>query len=255
MHSNIPNIVHFCFGLRPQLQEFLFVYYVAVLSAYLVNKPDCIRFIYHHEPHGPWWDKLKQIPGVELIRVDVPEMIGPHKIKHVAHKADKLRMDFLYFSGGVYFDIDTICVRPYEHLLNNDVVLGKEFPDGICNAIMFTSPRSRFFKLWCNEYAEHFKPDGWREASILLPEQIWKREPQWATVLSPECFFLPHCHETHNIFSTDQDIPEQLITLHLWEKFSMKYIEHIHDWSWAKNNINTLYGKLLDNIHKLQHDT
>ena len=49
-HSNknkIPNTLHFIFGLKPQKDEFLFVYYLSVLSAYIVNKPDKIYFYYH----------------------------------------------------------------------------------------------------------------------------------------------------------------------------------------------------------------
>ncbi len=50
----IPNIVHFNYGLVEQNEDFLFVYYVAVLSCKVVNNPDKIYMYYHHEPKGHW---------------------------------------------------------------------------------------------------------------------------------------------------------------------------------------------------------
>ena len=31
-------------------------------------------------------------------------------------------MDILFEKGGIYLDIDTICVKPWKHLLNNDLI-------------------------------------------------------------------------------------------------------------------------------------
>jgi hypothetical protein len=56
----IPNIVHFNYGLAEQKEDFLFVYYIAVLSCQLINKPDKILFFYHYEPKGIWWEKTKE---------------------------------------------------------------------------------------------------------------------------------------------------------------------------------------------------
>lgn len=114
----IPNICHFVFGFKEQKEEFLFCYYLAVYSAYIVNKPEKIIFYYHHEPHGDWWEKLKNIPVVELIKIPIPTHIGEKEIKKTAHKADWVRMNVLYEFGGIYLDIDTICVKPWKDLLN-----------------------------------------------------------------------------------------------------------------------------------------
>ena len=61
------NICHFVFGMKKQSEEFLFIYYIAVYSAYLINKPDTIYFYYHYEPYGIWYDKLKLILNIKLI--------------------------------------------------------------------------------------------------------------------------------------------------------------------------------------------
>ena len=190
-HS-IPNVLHFTFGLDEQTEDFLFVYYLSVYSAYIINKPEKIYLYYHFESGGKWWERLKEIPGLELVKVSLPEYIGRHKITKTAHRADKLRMDVLFEYGGVYMDIDTISVRPYKDLLQHDTVLGLEelrhhtnlgpksiarwgeLPviKGIGNAVMLTRPKSQFFKEWIGLYENVFHPNGWSEASVELPKHL-----------------------------------------------------------------------------------
>ena len=244
----INNICHFVFGMKKQSDDFLFSYYIAVYSAYLINNPDTIYFYYHHEPYGIWYDKLKLIPTIKLVKIDIPTHIGCKEIKKTAHKADWVRMNILYNKGGVYLDIDTICVKPWKYLLKENIVLGTEVPDGICNAIMFTEPKSKFFKLWLDKYESHFNPDGWREASIILPEILSKEYPNLVTLKEPDVFFLPNYNKTQEIFVDNKEIPKNLISLHLWESFSLKYMKNINDWSWAYDNSHTMYGKMLLNL-------
>ena len=90
---NIPNIIHFVFGLKEQTEEFLFPYYLSVLSASKVNDPDKIYFYYHYEPYGYWWERLKNIKKIVFERVELPTHIGNKIIKKTAHRADKIRMD------------------------------------------------------------------------------------------------------------------------------------------------------------------
>ena len=146
--DNIPNIIHFVFGLKPQNEEFMFAYYLSILSAYIVNKPEKIYFYYHYEPYGKWWDRLKiKIPNIIFEKVELPTHIGKKEIKHFAHKADWIRMNKLYERGGIYMDIDTITFKSYKHLLTNNTVLGYEIKnnDLICNAVMMTEKNSEFF--------------------------------------------------------------------------------------------------------------
>ena len=68
----INNICHFVFGMNKQSEEFLFTYYIAVYSAYLINNPDTIYFYYHYEPYGTWYYTLKLIPNLKLVKIDIP---------------------------------------------------------------------------------------------------------------------------------------------------------------------------------------
>ena len=245
----IPNICHFVFGFKEQNDEFLFCYYLAVYSAYIVNKPHKINFFYHHEPHGPWWEKLKKIPCVSLIHIPIPTHIGKKIIKKTAHKADWIRMNVLYQFGGVYLDIDTICVKPWKDLLNEKVVLATQIPiPGICNAIMMTEPKSEFFKIWLDRYEKPFNPDGWEESSIFLPLEIMITNFDKVTMKNPDTFFIPHFKETEKIFELPQDIPDNLVSLHLWESYTLKHMKNINDWNWCIDNKHTLYGKMMINL-------
>lgn len=250
----IPNIIFFIFGFKKQTEEFHFIYFMAILSAYLVNKPDKIYFYYHYEPFGKYWDKIKQY--LELVKVNLPTHIGKKKIKSFAHKADKVRMDILYEKGGIYMDIDTISIRPYTHLLNNKCVLGFEYGlnnkiEGICNAIMMTEPQSEFFKNWIDQYEENFNSDGWGESSIHLPYKIYQENKNLVTIQKPEIFFNPSWFKTKDIFRWKcNEIPKELITLHLWEKHSERFFKEIIDLNWIKVRGHTMYGLFLKHLIK-----
>lgn len=245
--DKIPNIIHFCFGLKEQTEEFYFSYYLSILSAKLLNNPDKMYFYYHYEPYGKWWNSAKQL--VILEKVEIPQYWGKKPLTKIAHKADKIRMDKLYEIGGIYLDIDTISVRPYIHLLNNECVLGLEKDKngniiGICNAIMFTSPKSKFFEIWLSEYENNFNSHGWAEASIILPYKIYEKNKNTVKLLNNTSFFYPAWDEVDKIFKDSAEINSKLITLHLWETKSMDYLKNINI-KWVYNNKDTLYAKII----------
>ena len=248
----IPNIAHFVW-FDQQKEEFPFVNYVAVLSCRVVNNPDKIYMYYHHEPRGHWWKKTKAL--CEPVFVDVPTHIGSKELKKVQHKADVVRITKLKEMGGVYLDMDTICVKPYAHLLHHKFVIGNEITEsgknmGLCNAIMMTEPNGAFIVDWFNQYEQHFEPDGWQEASTFLPLNLSKRHnPADVTVLQPTAWLLPSWEQTDMIFERPNEIPDELIALHFWYSYTHeKYLKHITNFDWIVYNSHTLYAKLLLNV-------
>lgn len=250
----IPNIAHFIW-FDQQKEDFLFVYYVAVLSCKVVNNPDKIYFYYHHEPKGKWWQKTKEI--CEIVYVDVPTHIGSKELKKIAHKADALRMTKLKEIGGVYLDMDTICVKSYVHLLQNKFVIANEITEsgknmGLCNAIMMSEPNGSFIVDWLNQYEAHFEPDGWQEASTILPWKLSKEDDKHTnniTILKPENFLLPSWEKVDMIFERPNEISDELIVLHYWNQYTNeKYLKHITNFDWIVDHSDTLYAKLLLNV-------
>jgi mannosyltransferase OCH1-like enzyme len=249
----IPNIVHFNYGLTEQKEDFSFVYYIAVLSCYVINKPDKIYFFYHYEPKGKWWEKTKML--VESIVVDIPTHIGSKELRHVAHKSDILRLKMLQKYGGIYLDIDTICVRSYKDLLYNKFVIGNEITDrgqnmGLCNAIMMAEPNSEFINIWLDNYENAFDTNKWQSASTFLPFEIAKKT-NCITVLPRGAFLYPSWDRLELIFVEPYEIPNELFVLHLWNQHSQKkYLNNITNFDWIVDNSYTLYGRLLQNVVK-----
>ena len=248
----IPNIAHFVwFDL--QKEDFPFVYYVAVLSCRVVNNPDKIYLYYHHEPKGNWWKKIKEI--CETVFVEVPTHIGSKELKKIEHKADVLRIMKLKEIGGVYLDMDTICVKPYAHLLHNRFVIGNEVTEsgknmGLCNAIMMTEPNGSFIVDWFNQYEQHFEPDGWQEASTVLPLNLSKQHNnEDVTILTPNAWLLPSWEQPDMIFEKPNEPSDELIALHYWFSAThKKYLKGIANFDWIVYNSHTLYAKLLLNV-------
>jgi len=241
----IPNIVHFVFGLSNKSEYFFYVYYLAILTAKMVNNPQIIYFHYHHEPYGYWWEEAKKI--ILPNKIDIPTHFGNILIHKTAHRADKVRLEKLLEKGGIYLDIDTVCCKSWLHLLNNNnVVLGRQDNVGICNAIIMSEPNSYFLYYWYNTYVKVFKSDGWDEASVVYPGQLIKYPKFESTVkiMPSDTFFEPQFYNIDKIFVNNYDIPKNLIALHLWETCSIDHIKKI-DPQWLINNKNTLYSKIV----------
>ena len=258
----VPYIIHFVFGLIEQTEPFSFVHYLSIFSAYVANPHvETIYFHHHFEVYGPWWEKVvEDVPCLGIRHIDVPTHIGAKEIKKTAHKADKARMDILWEMGGIYMDIDTISNKPMKPFLMNETTLCKQYSlgltknkepikyiGGICNAIMVTKPRSKFFAKWMESYEEAFDPDKWEEASIWLPLRLANEYSEDVNILEPEVFNVPGYWEANRMFSEHYfEVPDSLVALHLCESKSKDYIKGITGWEWFLNNKSALYGKMME---------
>jgi len=258
--NKIPNIIHFIFGLIQQVEEFDMYRYIAVKSAFDVNKPDKIYFYYYYEPYGHWWNLTKEIVTlVKLEEKDIPNEIYGNKVIHYAHKADILRLQKINEIGGIYLDIDTICIKSFKDLLSNDFVMGIQGSTsldnndyGLCNAVILSQPNSYFSKKWLESY-KTFKSTGrdehWDEHSVLKPLELSKKYPEYIKILDKKSFFNPLWNNIDDIlFNKDLVNKKQEYTniinnnycIHLWDTYSHNYLKNINE-----NNIysnNTLYN-------------
>jgi hypothetical protein len=246
----IPNIIHFVLISETEFKEdFLYIYYLSILSAKLVNNPDKIYFYYNYIPKGEYWDLIKDFLTLEQIQL--PSHIGKKQLIKMAHKADIIRMNKLLERGGIYFDIDTISYRPYKHLLENSCVLGTQDHGEICNAILMTEPNHSFFKQWMDVYEIYFQSYGWAEASILLPWKLYhlNGNNQIVKLMPKQSFFDPGWRTPQKIFQENVDISPELITLHLWNTQSQQFIKNITNKSWFEKNPDTLYTKIYRSLN------
>jgi hypothetical protein len=190
----IPNIIHFCFGLEDGFggKPFSFIHYLAIKSAYECNRPQAINFYYKYKPDGEWWEKSQRY--LNLIACDPPKEIFGNSLLHYAHRADVLKLEVLLREGGVFLDLDVLCLRPFGKLMRYDVVLGRQGSRGLCNAVLLAAPGSGFLRKWRQAYAA-FRSKGrdefWDEHSVLVPARIAADNPGLAHIQGEFSFFWP----------------------------------------------------------------
>jgi hypothetical protein len=235
----IPNIIHFVYGFKEQSTEFDLYKYVAIMSAYHVNRPDVIYFHYRYEPFGPLWNMVK--PYLTMDRIEPPEMIFDKKIKHYAHKADVVRLNILNEKGGIYLDIDTICVRPLAPLMKYDFVMGIQGDDyGLCNAIMMSKNNTDFGQHWYKSY-ESFNQQ-WDLHSVKIPYTLSKINP--ITILPNDAFFYPLWDPFAEKMLSDQinhdccrKVFKNAYCMHLWETWCGRDLQKI-----TPDNVHTVHS-------------
>ncbi|KAL1520184.1 hypothetical protein AB1Y20_023654 [Prymnesium parvum] len=196
----IPPLVHFVYALR-QAAPFGFMHLAAVLSAIDVHDPSEVMFHYSYLPHGEFWDAAMATGRMTLRWVDplAASHFGGRCLRHVAHRADVLRLRVLLRHGGIYLDMDTLSVAPLPpHLREKaEFIIAKQDPlmlksgrfdfvsaigeikkrgyYGLCNAVMAAAPGARFVKHWLDLYSS-FRSRGrdamWDEHSVLLPARL-----------------------------------------------------------------------------------
>ena len=251
----IPNIAHFVFFYSKR--DFLFVQYISIVSARIVNDCDVIIH-YHVMPEGRFTDILKKDTRITWKHVPViPSHIGSKEILRITHSVDYYKVLELYETGGIYLDLDTVCVRPWHHLLNCKFVAGIERVDdvvyGLCCAVFMTEKHGEFMREWKERFEDMFNPLGWGEGAVYLPYVIAQeyKDPDICTVMNPEVFLMPNWKQCEQIWQDDYDIPDSLVTLHLWHNnlITTKHMESlVNDFDWIEKNQHTLYSKIVKRL-------
>lgn len=184
----IPSIFHFIYvGGRP----FSFIHFLAIYTAWKVNRPECIYFHHTEEPSGPWWQKAR--PLLTLNRVEPVHEIHGRPIKYPAHMADVIRLEMLDQYGGIYLDLDVISLNPFRPLQDHDFVMGMEPGTGLCNAVILAKPGAEFLARWKEHYRD-FDGSRWNYHSVVLPWEMAQTHPGEIHVADKYAFFYP----THN---------------------------------------------------------
>ena len=192
-------------------------------------------------------------------------IIQNRKLTHYAHKSDYLRLLFLYKYGGIYYDIDTICVKSHLPLLSkSDLIMGiqenyKNKYDLLCNAIIYCKKENLFIKSWLDLFINKFDENNWCYASMHLPSILYTNlnntEKKNITILENTYFYSPNYNEIHNLFDNNNiDIHPNWITYHYWNSNSINYINNITNIEYIYHS-NSLFSLLLKNINSIYHKT
>lgn len=227
----IPRIVFFVYL---GAMQFSLVQYLAVRSAWEVNRPDELRIYCEHPPEGQWWDLARAYVTSE-VAVDPPSVIDGHPISHPAQQCDLQRLLLLKQHGGIYLDLDVICVRPLDGLLNYDCVLGQEGingKEGLCNGVILARPESVFISEWIRGFdprSSHwmgFRSEGhdqyWDELSVQYPAYLAEIIPHAVHVEAHDSFHWPVWYDDHLVwfFEHSGDTFPNAYCHHLWQSTS-----------------------------------
>jgi hypothetical protein len=101
--AHIPKVVHFVFV---QLRPVGWIEYVAIRSASVNIQAEKINIWAPKEGEfpGEMWERILEIPGVVVRRVEMPDTVYGNKVKHLAHVSDLVRLQVIYLEGGKYFE-------------------------------------------------------------------------------------------------------------------------------------------------------
>lgn len=227
--KRIPNVFHFVFGLREQTEPFHLMYYLCLASCIEVNRPDEVHFHYHHEPWGPWWERIKS--RLRLRRIEPDRFVADYRYGDAqvaafryAHLADFSRLRILLEEGGIYADIDTLFLRPLpSSWLTRSFILGREkAPPGaeggsLCNAWIASTPGAEFCQRWLDGMAQAF--DGsWSNHSTLLPYRLSREFPSLLHVEPEQAFYALDwtSHGIDDMWLRRVTLPRDAYSLHLW---------------------------------------
>lgn len=250
----IPKNIHFIFGLdkdfcNKPLAEF---HYLNLLSARRHN-PD-YRIVIHHyyTPACKVWKRISQ----EFETLHIPSLndsICGKRVSNKEHIGDYLRLHLLEQYGGIYLDIDVVCLKSFDDLLNNQFVMGIEKSnarvEGLCNAVMLSQPNAPFANAWIDDYAINYQPEHWQVNSVVRPFELSKLYPQFITVLPHTAFFKFSWDDIDRpkIFEESNDVSDAYC-LHLWETKNYNLLKlYNNDYVDSRNDtLSRIYKNIAD---------
>lgn len=231
--TRIPRHFHFVFGLKPQTEPFHIVHYLCLESCLQVNRPERVTLYYHHEPHGRWWDRIRD--RLHLVRVPAGGRTPGGRYRNelirsfsYAHEADFIRLEKLLKHGGVYADMDTLFINPVpDALFEKSCVLGRERPvpqengrpdeESLCNALIMAEPGAPFVRRWLEGMPEAF--DGsWSQHSCQLPHRLSRLHPEEIHVEGERSFY-PYMwtkEDLHALLEERHENWDGVCSVHLW---------------------------------------
>jgi hypothetical protein len=241
------NNIHFIFFISETRDDipFTFIHWAAIKSAMVVN-PDCAVHLWcrYLPDNNHYFDDLRD--DLVIHQVVPPTEVFGRPLIHLAHRADWMRLNILYEHGGVYMDVDTICVQPFDRLPDVEFGIAEERGDGVvsglCNCIMLAQPRSEFIRLWMAEYRT-FRSKGhdrfWSEHSVSMPWKLSKKHPGLVTIFPTETFLHPDYTPdgVAQMFLRNQVFPKA-IAHHLWELVSLPLHSKINESNYLEIDVS-----------------
>ena len=218
----VPNIVYYLFYAN-EAKQLKFKHWISGLSAHKILKPNKIVICFDNEPKGVYWDRIKQIPSVQIIKEEKPTYILGEKVKSsdvYAAASDLGRVKVLLKTGGIYLDFDVLVIRSFDNLRRHPCTVGYEKDNSVCGSIIICSKESPFLYLWANAYLDDYRPNQWAYNSGGKPTQLANRFP-WLVHRENKTLQRPNWlpGDIEKIWGNDSWDWKQNYAIHTWYRF------------------------------------
>ncbi|CAM4910823.1 unnamed protein product [Rotaria socialis] len=111
-----------------------------------------------------WSDKSARL----LIEKEFPCLLSTFdEYPYDIQRADVIRLVVLYVYGGIYLDLDIICLKPLDKLLTFKFILPKTMPVGLSNDFILAEPKSPFLLQVLNDLPKYNR-NYWTKYSTVM---------------------------------------------------------------------------------------
>lgn len=225
IQQQIPKIVHYVWVNKEPAPLPIFAY-VSVEATLEVVKPDAIYFHAHTQPIGEWWERIKDSVTLKVI-AQIPTSIFGRPIEVREHVADVVRLEVIREYGGIYMDLDIIPLKSFDSYLQNDMVLGEENKNLLCNALIMAKSNSFFLQKWYESYVS-FDDKDWNGHSVVMPGRLANTYPDQIYVVPKKNLFDPDYSQVKELFESVIDVSDN-IAIHLWNHAARKYTSSLSE--------------------------
>lgn len=193
----------------------------------------------------------------QIVRQYAPDFYDSYRnfYTHI-ERVDFVRYVLLYEFGGIYADLDEVCIKPLDDLVaKNQIVLGYEPVEHntlyqrdhiLCNAFMISPPKQQFWMDFMNYIIQNYdnhKWIPWKNTAIyrtgpmaltLFYDSVWDRDKYNVCLLS-SCAFFPMTDRFTN--RTVEGFPYISRECH---NLSQTYAIHCWEHGWLDGNMRTV---------------
>lgn len=207
----------------------------------------------HDVPRNEWLDKIEEVAVHHQIKdrwLAVTDMLPMY-----VHKTDYLRYQLLYEYGGLYLDLDTLCIKSILDLNLSGVVLGYEpsrsARPGRANGAVLSVDHPQhpaILAMLDRTFAiieRVLKPSRWNQMGPKIVNPVVNGRDD-CTVLPKECFYFHGHWEWREIFK-DNPIDERMYVLHWWGKNSLRFVRDLVTPEYVDTS-DSLYAKVVRKV-------
>ena len=215
--------------------EFPYPYYLAVKSALKTQKAAHFNMWLVKEPHGKYWDAVKDLITIHKVEGPVPDFPALKSLKDTnefhhpenyipAHLVDYYRWKILLENGGVFCDLDSFCLSDF------CTMIGERLADKDFLAALVSDPHIHHNAIFAGVKGSPLVKRMYDECIIRLnrtPENFaWGNSgpdvlndlvnANLDRVAEVEYGMLGGCIEMYQLFKPDGKLPDNIRFVHLW---------------------------------------